>query len=125
MHKASLEKIRIAAPALLSADRRVLAGCILTARYCLDVLVREQGRGPILSSEIAALVGGWLGEPISPSNVRQIIRALRIGGIPIQSATSSGYWLEPQGSESCSQVPIAAPLPNHEPKQPNQGLMGV
>lgn len=94
MDKKSLAKIQTAAPALRNADRRVLDGSILTARYVMDVLEREQERGPVLASEIAQLVGAWQGRPISAENVRQILQALRKGGLPIRSATSKGFWLE-------------------------------
>lgn len=92
MDKKSLESIRCAAGAIPCAPMEVMAGAMLTARHCYDALSLSNGH-PLWAKEIAEKATRSSGRPISPENVRQILRAMAAGGIPIQSATSKGYWL--------------------------------
>ncbi|MDA0673787.1 MAG: hypothetical protein O3C67_08805 [Cyanobacteria bacterium] len=47
---------------------------------------------PIVARDVARLVAGY-GSSVSAENVRQIMRALAVGGLPISSAKSKGYWI--------------------------------
>lgn len=69
----------------------VLGGAMLTARYCYDAL--HSNGNPMLAKEIAQKASQYGDQSISPESVRQILRAMAAGGLPIESATSRGYWL--------------------------------
>ena len=97
MDKNSLLYIEKAAPYLATAEHALLSGAILTAKYVLDALMRTSEDRPSRAADISRFVKSWAGREVSPSNVRQILGALRKGGAPICSATSAGYWLEELG----------------------------
>lgn len=93
MKKEILAQISQAAPVLPETPTAVLSGAMLTARYCYDAIAMQHGN-PIASGDIAALVEGYRGKPIAADTVRQIVNALKSGGLPIELAWSRGYWIE-------------------------------
>lgn len=94
MHKEISAHITRAATELPNTKAVVLQGAMLAALYCWHVLERTDEQKPVLAKDIAELVGQWRGESISAETVRQIIQALKSGGLPIESATSHGYWID-------------------------------
>jgi hypothetical protein len=92
MDKKSLEAIQAAAAELPSAPVVVLSGVILTARHCYDALAAA--RGPMVAQAVADEVSQHTG-PIGAESVRQILRALQAGGLPIESLNRKGYVLRP------------------------------
>jgi len=92
MDKNSLQAIQTAAADLPSAKLTVLSGAILTARHCYDALALAKG-APLLAEQIADHASQH-DKKISPENVRQVLRALRAGGLPIASSRR-GFWLKP------------------------------
>jgi hypothetical protein len=93
MDQRSLDAITAAASVLPGMPVVALSGVLLTARYCIDALVAQNG-DPIVARDVARLVAAYGGN-CSPENVRQILRALAAGGLPIESARSKGYWISP------------------------------
>lgn len=93
MDQKSLKRIQDAAVILPETPAVALSGALLTARYCCDALMAQQGN-PIIAKDVAALVQGYGGGDISSESIRQILRALKAGGLRIGSARSRGYWLE-------------------------------
>jgi hypothetical protein len=92
MYKKSLEAVQATAAELPSAPVVVLSGVILTARHCYDVLAAA--RGPMVAQAVADQVSHRTGRLIGAETVRQILRALQAGGLPIESLNRKGYQLK-------------------------------
>lgn len=82
-----------------------MQGTILNARHIYDALLVERDRlpkeakGMMRSGDIQQALKQRNGIELSSESIRQILRALKAGGLPIESAKSAGYWLKESGVE--------------------------
>lgn len=97
MDKKSLDRITQSAQLLDRCDdATLLSGALLSAwRILQELKLYGSDDRAIRASEIARNLANRYSVAASPEVIRQVLRALREGGIEIQSARSRGYWIEP------------------------------
>lgn len=95
MNKKTLDRVKQIARLLPNQeDAALLSGVTLAAWRIYQELRLTTPDTPIRAGEIQQALIRKHGYAADPENIRAIIRALREGGVPVQSARSRGYWLE-------------------------------